>query len=65
MVTRLGARSHDLWRDGGRSVALEGVFDTVRGTTDLGPPARIPSWSATARLLWKGDRTDGKHMQTG
>ena len=52
--------SHDLWRDGGRSVALEGVFDTVRGTTDLGPPARIPSWSATARLLWKGDRTDGK-----
>lgn len=52
--------SHDLWVDGGRSVAIEGVFDTVRGATDLGPPARIPSWSATARLLWKGDRTDGK-----
>ena len=52
--------SHDLWRDGARSIAVEGVFDTVRGKTDLGPPARIPSWSATARLVWKGERTDGQ-----
>lgn len=52
--------SHDLWLDGGRSLAIEGVFDTVRGETDLGAPARIPSWSATARLVWKGEATDGQ-----
>jgi len=52
--------SHDLWREGGRSVSIEGVFDTVRGKTGLGTPARIPSWSATARLVWKGERTDGQ-----
>jgi iron complex outermembrane receptor protein len=52
--------SHDIWRDGGRSLSVEGVFDTVRGKTGLGTPARIPSWSATARLVWKGERTDGQ-----
>lgn len=52
--------SRDLWREGDRSLAVEGVIDTVRGKTDLGAPARIPSWSATARLVWQGERTDGQ-----
>jgi iron complex outermembrane receptor protein len=52
--------SHELWRDGGRSLTLEGAYDYVRGETDAGAPARIPSWSATTRLVWKGDRLDGR-----
>ncbi|HRD45353.1 MAG TPA: TonB-dependent receptor [Caulobacter sp.] len=43
--------THEIWREGDRSLSFEGVFDHVRGKTDVGPPARIPSWSATARLL--------------
>lgn len=52
--------AHDLWRDGARSLGFEGAYDYVRGKTDAGAPARIPSWSATARLVWKGERADGK-----
>ena len=44
----------DLWRDGDRAVKLETAFDYVRGSTDLGAPARIPPWSATGRLVYAG-----------
>lgn len=49
-----------LWRDGGRKLRLEGAYDWVRGDTDLGPPARIPPSSATARLAYDGPRLDGR-----
>lgn len=52
--------SQEIWRDGKRSVSIEGVYDYVRGKTDLGAPARIPSWSATGRVVWQGERTDGE-----
>jgi len=41
-------------------VSLEGVYDLVRGKTDLGAPARIPPWSVTGRIVWRGERTDGE-----
>ncbi|HYD44426.1 MAG TPA: TonB-dependent receptor [Phenylobacterium sp.] len=50
----------ELWRDGDRRLRLEGAADWVRGSTDLGPPARIPPWSATARLVYASDRLDGR-----
>jgi iron complex outermembrane recepter protein len=36
------------WESGSDSLTLELGYDTVRGETDLGPPARIPSWSLRA-----------------
>ena len=50
--------THQIWRDGDRSLSFEGMIDHVRGTTDAGPPARIPSWSASARLLGEWGRFD-------
>lgn len=50
----------ELWRDGDRKLTLQGAADWVRGSTDLGPPARIPPWSATARLVFASDRLDGR-----
>ena len=32
----------ELWSDGGRELELQGALDFVRGSTDLGVPARIP-----------------------
>lgn len=52
--------SHALWSEGERSLSLEGGFDYVRGETDAGNPARIPPWSASARLVWKDARLDGE-----
>ena len=40
-----------VWEEGLRSFTLEAAGDYVRGSTDLGPPARIPPWSATARAV--------------
>ena len=37
------------WERGADSLTLELGYDTVRGETDLGPPARIPPWSLSAR----------------
>ena len=50
--------SVELWRAGERAISLEGAADIVRGRTDLGPPARIPPWSATARAVWKSPRLE-------
>jgi iron complex outermembrane receptor protein len=47
---------YDLWRSGERTLTLEGSFDWVRGTTDLGPAPRIPPWSVTGRLVYAGAR---------
>lgn len=44
--------SWDLWADGDRVLTLEGGADMVRASTDLGAAARIPPWSATAKLAW-------------
>lgn len=40
------------WEDGERSFRLEASADYVRGKTDLGSPARIPSWSVTGRGVY-------------
>lgn len=40
---------YEFWRDGDDSLTFELGYDTVRGQTDLGPPARIPPWSLTGR----------------
>jgi iron complex outermembrane receptor protein len=47
-----------VWRAGARKLSLEGAFDWVRASTDLGPPARIPPWSLTARVAYAGPRLD-------
>ncbi len=41
-----------LWESGRRSLTLTGAADHVRATTDLGPAARIPPWSATGGVEW-------------
>ncbi|NBB64528.1 TonB-dependent receptor [Pseudomonas sp. ODNR1LW] len=44
--------AYALWESGDRKLSLEGAADYVKADTDLGPAARIPPWSATARLAW-------------
>ncbi|MGZ9114344.1 MAG: TonB-dependent receptor domain-containing protein [Brevundimonas sp.] len=44
--------SYLVWEQGDRSLSLSGSADQVRASTDLGPAARIPPWSATAGLDW-------------
>jgi iron complex outermembrane receptor protein len=44
--------SYRLWEAGDRNLDLTGAADLVRASTDLGPAARIPPWSATAGLDW-------------
>jgi Outer membrane receptor proteins, mostly Fe transport len=46
--------SYRLWQDGARSFRLEGTADYVHGKTDLGPPARVPPWSAAGRAIFDG-----------
>lgn len=50
-----------LWDEGERrTFTLEAAGDYVRGATDLGPPARIPPWSATARAVMQLDAWTGR-----
>lgn len=50
-----------LWEEGDRrSLTIEAAGDYVRGSTDLGPPARIPPWSATARAVMTFDAWTGR-----
>ncbi len=42
-----------VWVAGDRSLTLETSGDYVRGETDLGPPARIPPWSAAVRAVFE------------
>jgi iron complex outermembrane receptor protein len=41
-----------VWEDSGRTLSLSAAADHVRASTDLGPAARIPPWSATIGLDW-------------
>lgn len=50
--------SYVAWKDGQRSLKLEGVYDWVRGKTDLGVPARVPPWSLTGRVVWAAPRVE-------
>jgi iron complex outermembrane receptor protein len=52
--------SYVAWREGKRSLKLEGVYDFVRGETDLGVPARVPPWAVTGRVVWSAPRLDIK-----
>ncbi|HEV7227862.1 TonB-dependent receptor domain-containing protein [Brevundimonas sp.] len=45
LEAELGYRA---WERGADALTLELGYDVVRGETDLGPPARIPSWSLRA-----------------
>ena len=44
--------AYALWESGARKLSLEGAADYVKADTDLGPAARIPPYSVTARLAW-------------
>lgn len=52
--------SYKLWQEGEKSFTLEGAADYVRGSTDLGVPARIPPWSLTGRAIFDGGWWSGK-----
>jgi len=52
--------TYKIWTDGDRSLSVEGAADYVRGDTDLGPPARIPPWSVTGRVVYSAPRWDAK-----
>ncbi|WP_374575888.1 TonB-dependent receptor [Phenylobacterium sp.] len=52
--------SYEVWKGQSLTVKLEGSGDYVHGDTDLGPPARIPPWSVTGRVVVEGERWDGK-----
>lgn len=50
--------SYVAWRGGENALKLEGVYDYVRGSTDLGVPARVPPWALTGRVVWSSPRLD-------
>lgn len=52
--------AYDLWRGGDGVLSAEGSYDYVHGQTDVGPPARIPPYSVTGRLVWKAPRLEGQ-----
>jgi len=58
--------SYKAWRKADRSLTLEASGDFVRGATDLGPPARIPSYSATGRAIYDARfwtaRVEARHV---
>jgi len=45
------------WSRGDNALSFEADFDWVRGSTPSGPPARIPPWSATGRMIFKTLKT--------
>lgn len=50
--------SYVAWRGGEKALKLEAVYDWVRGSTDLGVPARVPPWALTGRVVWSAPRLD-------
>lgn len=54
--------AYEVWQDGDRQLALEGSADLVKADTDLGPAARIPPYSVTARLRYGSDPVDA-HLE--
>jgi iron complex outermembrane recepter protein len=51
--------SYRVWTDGQRSVNLHGGADYVRGSSDLGPPARIPPYSVSLKAAYEGPMWSG------
>lgn len=52
--------SYAAWRAGERALKLEATYDWVRGSTDLGVPARVPPWALTGRVVWSAPRFDAQ-----
>ena len=52
--------SYDVWRAGEGVLALQGSYDYVHAQTDAGPPARIPPYSVTGRVVWTAPRLEGQ-----
>jgi iron complex outermembrane receptor protein len=52
--------SYVAWRGGEKALKLEGVYDWVRGSTDLGVPARVPPWAVTGRVVWSAPRLEAQ-----
>lgn len=50
--------SYLAWNSGEQSLKLEGSYDWVRGSTDLGIPARVPPWALTGRAIWTLSRLE-------
>ena len=50
----------DLWQTDQGLLILSASADYVHGETDLGIPARIPSYAVTSALAWEGDSFNGK-----
>lgn len=48
------------WEAAERALTFELAADWVRGDTDLGPPARIPPWSAALRAILEVDAWTGR-----
>ncbi len=51
---------YDVWRAGEGVLALQGSYDYVHAQTDAGPPARIPPYSVTGRVVWTAPRLEGQ-----
>jgi iron complex outermembrane receptor protein len=58
--------SYKAWRRDDQSLTLEASGDFVRGATDLGPPARIPSYSVSGRAIYDARfwtaRVEARHV---
>lgn len=52
--------SYLAWSQDKRSLKLEGAYDWVRGSTDLGAPARVPPWALTGRVVWSAPRLEAQ-----
>ncbi|CAN5903540.1 TonB-dependent receptor [soil metagenome] len=52
--------TYDVWRAGEGVLALQGSYDYVHAQTDAGPPARIPPYSVTGRVVWTAPRLEGQ-----
>lgn len=52
--------SYVAWRGDAGALKLEGVYDWVRGETDLGVPARVPPWALTGRVVWSAPRLEAQ-----
>jgi iron complex outermembrane receptor protein len=50
--------AYDIWTSGAKVVTLEGAADLVDADTDLGPAARIPPYSVTARIKYASTPVD-------
>jgi iron complex outermembrane receptor protein len=51
--------TYRVWSAGQRSVSLQGGADYVRGSSDLGPPARIPPYAVSLKALYEGPMWSG------